>query len=170
MKAGLKEAREHGSSVTVTDEALDDICFYSEGYPHFVQQIGYSSFETDTDNNIDDTDVRQAMFMKDGAFDRIGDRYYKYMYYGRSKVDSYRQILNIMAQKFNNWVSRKEIEKQFPGNKTTLTNGIKVLRDRNIILSKPGSRGSYRLQWIGFAVWIDIINKRKEQEGKNNIL
>ncbi len=168
IRKGMKSAKEHGSSITVTDKALDAICLYSEGYPHFVQQIGYSSFAIDTDNNIDETDVREAMFLKNGAFDKIGNRYYKYMYYGRIKRDSYRQILNIMAQKSNNWVSRKEIEKQFSGNKTTLTNGIKALRDRNIILSKPGSRGSYRLQWIGFAVWINIINTREKQEGKNN--
>jgi len=168
IKAGLKEAKKHGSSTTVTDEALESICLYSEGYPHFVQQIGYSSFATDTDNNIDKNDVEQGMFTKNGAFDLIGDRYYKDMYYEKIKIDSYRQILNIMAQKFNNWVSRKEIEEQFRGKKSTLTNGIKALRDRNIILSKPGSRGSYRLQWIGFAIWIRAINKRKEQEGKNN--
>lgn len=48
-----------------------------------------------------------------------------------------------MGKKFNDWVSRKEIEQQFSGKKDTLTNGIKALRDRNIILSKPGSRGLY---------------------------
>ena len=104
------------------------------------------------------------MFNKNGALDLIGDRYYKDMYFGKIKKDSYRQILNIMANKSNKWISRKEIEKYFKGEKTTLKNGIKALRDRNIILSKPGSRGLYRLQWIGFAVWINKNNKRSEQK------
>jgi len=168
IKIGLEEANKNGSQTTVDDEALKYIYLYSEGYPHFVQQIGYSAFMMDTDNIIDKSDVQNAMFSKDGALDLIGDRYYKNMYYGKIKRDSYRQILNIMANKSNKWVSRKEIEKQFKGKKTILKNGIKALRDRNIILSKPGTRGLYRLQWIGFALWININNRRNEQEKQNN--
>lgn len=98
----------------------------------------------------------------------IEDRYYEDMYYGKIKKDSYRQILNIMARKSNDWVSKKEIKKKFKGKKTTLENGIKALRDRNIILSKPGSSGFFRLQLIGFAVWISKNNSRSEQEKQNN--
>jgi len=164
IKRGLEEANKDNSQTTVESEALKYIYLYSEGYPHFVQQIGYSAFTVDTDNNIDKSDVNAAMFNKNGAIDLIGDRYYKDMYFGKIKKDSYRQILNIMASKSNKWISRKEIEKYFKGKKTTLKNGIKALRDRNIILSKPGSRGLYRLQWIGFAVWINKNNKRNEQK------
>jgi len=165
---GLEEAKKHGSQTTIENEALKYIYLYSEGYPHFVQQIGYSAFVVDTDNHIDKSDVNDAMFNKNGALDLIGDRYYKNMYYSKIKKDSYRQILNIMASKSNKWVSKKEIKKYFKGKKTTLENGIKALRDRNIILSKPGTRGLYRLQWIGFAFWININNKRSEQVKENN--
>lgn len=166
IRRGLKEAEKHGPVTTITDKAMEYIYLYSEGYPHFVQQIGYSAFAFDADNEITEEDVKQGMFIEKGAFDLIGNRYYKDMYYNKIKIDSYREILHIMAKKLNDWVSRKEIEQQFRGKKNTLTNGIKALRDRNIILSKPGSRGLYRLQWIGFAVWINIINRRKEQEEK----
>lgn len=168
IKRGLEEANKHNSQTTVENKALEYIYLYSEGYPHFVQQIGYSAFMVDIDNNIDKSDVHDAMFAKNGALDLIGDRYYKDMYYGKIKEDSYRQILNIMARKFNDWVSKKEIKEKFKGKKSTLENGIKALRDRNIILSKPGSRGFYRLQWIGFAVWISKNNSRSEQEKQNN--
>ena len=141
---------------------MEAIYLYSEGYPHFIQQIGYSVFAIDTDNNITKEDVERGMFKSKGAFDLIGDRYYKDMYYNKIKIDSYREILIIMAKNSNDWVSRKDIEKQFSGKKDTLTNGIKALRDRNIILSKPGRRGLYRLQWIGFAVWINLVNRIKE--------
>lgn len=166
IRRGLKETEKQGTVTTITDRAMEEIYFYSEGYPHFVQQIGYSVFAHDTDNNITEEDVKCGMFLKNGAFDLIGDRYYKDMYYNKIKIDSYREILNIMAKNLNNWVSRKNIEEQFSGKKNTLTNGIKALRDRNIILSKPGNRGLYRLQWIGFAAWINIINKKNEQENK----
>ena len=159
---GLKVAEKQGINVTITDEAVEAIYLYSEGYPHFIQQIGYSVFAIDTDNNITKEDVERGMFKSKGAFDLIGDRYYKDMYYNKIKIDSYREILIIMAKNSNDWVSRKDIEKQFSGKKDTLTNGIKALRDRNIILSKPGRRGLYRLQWIGFAVWINLVNRIKE--------
>lgn len=161
---GLEELKERRISVSISDGAIDLIHVYSEGYPHFVQQIAYSAYALDSDNNIDVADVEHAMFWENGALDLIGDRYYKDLYYGKIKQDSYRQILDIMALKFNDWVSRKEIESEFTGKDTTLTNGIKALRDRNIILSKPGSRGLYRLQWIGFSVWINRLNLRKEKQ------
>jgi len=116
--------------------------------------------------NIDVADVERAMFSENGALDLIGDRYYKNLYYGKIKQDSYRQILDIMALKFDEWVTRKEIESVFTGKGSTLTNGIKALRDRSIILSKPSRRGLYRLQWVGFAVWINRLNQRKlKQKG-----
>jgi len=161
VREGLKEAKEKGIIVSVSDGAIDKIHLYSEGYPHFVQQIAYSAYSLDSDNSIDVADVERAMFSENGALDLIGDRYYKNLYYGKIKQDSYRQILDIMALKFNDWVSRKEIGENFRGKGTTLTNGIKALRDRNIILSKPGRRGLYRLQWVGFAVWINRINQWK---------
>jgi len=165
IRGGLNEVKkEHKVIVTVSTGAIDRIYVYSEGYPHFVQQIAYSAYALDADNNIDVADVENAMFSENGALDLIGDRYYKNLYYGKIKQDSYRQILDIMALKFNEWVSRKEIESVFTGKESTLTNGIKALRDRSIILSKPGRRGLYRLQWVGFAVWINRLNQRKQKQ------
>ncbi len=162
IRGGLNEVKERGIIISISEGATDSIHTYSEGYPHFVQQIAYSAYALDSDNNIDVADVYGAMFNENGALDLIGDRYYKDLYYGKIKQDSYRQILDIMATKLNDWVSLKEIKEQFRGEKTTLTNGIKALRDRSIILSKPGRRGLYRLQWIGFAVWINRVNERKQ--------
>ncbi len=161
IQGGLGELGSRSITVSVSTDAIDRIHVYSEGYPHFVQQIAYSAYATDSDNNIDVADVERAMFSKDGALDLIGDRYYKDLYYGKIKQDSYRQILGIMALEFNEWVSKKKIGQLFTGKESTLTNGIKALRNRNIILSKPGGRGLYRLQWVGFAVWINRINQRK---------
>jgi len=164
ITGGLKEVEAHKVVVSVSDGAIDLIHTYSEGYPHFVQQIAYSAYALDSDNNIDVADVERAMFSEKGALDLIGDRYYKDLYYGKIKQDSYREILNIMAIKINNWVSKQEIREQFHGKTTTLTNGIKALRERSIILSKPGRSGLYRLQWVGFAIWINTINQRKQKQ------
>lgn len=167
---GIKEIKEKSSiDVTVDEDALDHIVFFSEGYPHFVQQIGYSVLELDKDNHITKNNVIQAMFMEGGALDCIGDRYYKHLYFDLIKEDSYRRILHIMAEKEDNWISKKEIEKDFKGKGTTLTNGLKALRERNIILSKPGTKGVYRLQWKGFALWLKRTSERLQSAEKTPI-
>ena len=162
IRSGLKEANEHipGVTITITDEALDNIYFYSEGYPHFVQQIGACVFAVDADNNVTAEDVKNGMFMKGSAIDLIGNRYYDDLYYNRINVDSYRRILSVMAQKWDMWISKAEIKKEFKGSAATLTNGLKALRDRNVILSRKGAKGQYRLQWRSFAFWINAKTRQ----------
>lgn len=158
---GLNEYNEKYPSekITIDNDALKDIYFFSEGYPHFVQQICYSALNVDSDNRITSDDIISALSGKGGAIDLIGDRYYKDLYYKRIQVNSYREILKIMAEKWNQWITKSEIKKSFKEKPSTLDNGLKALRDRNIILSKIGSRGEYRLQWASFAFWIKNYTK-----------
>ena len=85
--------------------------------------------------------------------------------YNKIKKDSYRQVLVIMAEKLDSWVSRTYIRNRFKGEKATLNNAIAALRTRGIILDKEGSRGMYRLQDKGFAWWI-VMNKKREDRDK----
>ena len=144
----------------ISEKAIYQFHSLSEGYPHFLQQIGYSTIELSKSNIITDEDVREAMFSQGGALELIGNRYYSDLFYNKINVDSYRLILEIMAEKWDEWISKQEIRKSFKGSSTTLTNGIKALRDRHIILSKRGVRGQYRLQWLSFAFWIKIHKSR----------
>lgn len=154
---------EPGRNLQFTEDAQTAFHAMSEGYPHFLQQIGFSTLELTDSNIITGQHVRDSMFANQGALEIIGNRYYADLYYSKINVDSYRQILDIMAEKWNEWITKDEIRKLFKGSDTTLTNGIQALRDRNIILSKRGVRGQYRLQWLSFAFWIKIhkmkINK-----------
>lgn len=164
IQRGIEEANKQstsGSQISIDEDALEHIVFYSEGYPHFVQQIGASAFSVNSDNIITAEDVKTGMFMPGGALDLIGDRYYKDLFYNKIKVESYREILKIMAQKWDGWITKKEIEKQFKGKPAALVNGLKALRDRNIILSKNDARGQYRLQWKSFAFWIKEFTKSR---------
>jgi len=161
---GLSEAnKKNAEPVQISEDALNLIVMFSEGYPHFVQQFGYSSYAEDSDNLIDADDVKNAAYSRHGAFDLIGDRYYKDMYFNRIRKDSYRQVLKIMSENWNNWISKKEIRAQFKGREDTLNNALKALADRNIILRRPGVRGQYRLQWAGFAFWIKLFATRMEE-------
>lgn len=146
--------------LSITDEALDVFYDLSEGYPHFLQQIGFSTISMCNNTTIKSKDVEDAMFNVDGALNLIGKRYYTDFFYNKINVDSYRQILIIMAKKWNSWISKQEIRKEFTGSGSNLDNGIKALRDRNIILTRRGVRGQYRLQWLSFAFWINIHSSR----------
>ncbi|MEN9912949.1 MAG: hypothetical protein RLY66_357 [Candidatus Parcubacteria bacterium] len=161
---GLKEAENTSGIETLIDQDAKNAIFaYSEGYPHFVQQIGFSVFDADADNVINKSDVEKGFFMKNGALEMIGDRYYAKMFYGNINVESQREILKIMSEKWNDFVSREEIKKKFSGNEITLTNGIRALTQKGIIIPKDGAKGVYRLQWASFAFWIKSHDKAKHR-------
>ena len=135
----------------ITEEASESLISYSEGYPHFIQQFGHSAFNVDTDGVIDVDDVAKGALGDKGALELIGNRYYRNDFYNKIQKESYRQVLRIMAEKLDGWVTKKEIKSKFKGKEGTLN---KALRDRHIIISKEGTRGVYRLQHKGFALWI----------------
>jgi hypothetical protein len=110
----------------------------------------------DTDNVIDRSDLEKSAFGPRGALDLIGDRYYRNDFYNKIQQDSYRQVLRIMADDLDGWVTRAKIKSKFKGKDSILNNAIKALRDRHIILSKEGEKGVYRLQHKGFALWIKL--------------
>lgn len=151
-----KASKLNKTEISISTEAVDLIEKLAEGYPHFIQQFGHSAFASDTDNKIDLEDVQKGAYGKNGALELIGSRYYRNDFYSRIGKDNYRQVLRIMANQLDGWVTKKEIREQFKGTETTLSNAIKALRDRHIIISKEGSKGVYRLQHKGFALWIKI--------------
>lgn len=66
----MKEAnRLNQREYTIADEAKNLLVHYSEGYPHFIQQFGYSAFDVDSDGVIDDRDVIAGAFGRGGALD-----------------------------------------------------------------------------------------------------
>jgi len=154
--------RKKGTEIVIDKDALESFFGVSEGYPHFLQQIGYSVIDNLASENITKELVEETMFKEGGALDLIGNRYYVDLYYNRINVDSYRQILSIMAERWNDWITKADIRKTFTGSGSELNNGIKALRDRNIILTKRGVKGVYRLQWLSFAFWIRIHKHKKE--------
>src|SRR5262249_8146472 len=128
----------------------------SEGYPHFIQQFGFSAFEADTDHVIEITDVMNGAFGEHGALHQIGERYYRDDYYNKVQQESYRQGLTINHHKLDDWVTKPEIRKAFKGKSSTLDNAIHALLSRNIIMPKEGAKGVYRLQHKGFSLWISL--------------
>ena len=153
----LAEAEKlNGKATKIADDGRQLLVGFSEGYPHFIQQFGYSAFAADTDDLITTPDVINGAFGKNGAMEAIGDRYYRDNFYNKIQEENYRQVLRIMADKLDGWVTKAEIRARFKGSDSSLDNAIKALRDRRIIFSKEGARGVYRLQHKGFALWIKM--------------
>jgi hypothetical protein len=162
IEMGIKRANRLNpeETTTITEEATHHLAIYSEGYPHFIQQFAFSAFAADRDNVIDLDDVLTGGFGRRGAMELIGDRYYRDSYYIKIQKESYRQVLRIMADKLDDWITKKEIKSSFKGKESTLDNALFALRDRQIILAKEGERGVYRLQHKGFAWWIKLVHSK----------
>jgi len=155
--------RDNTEKTTITEDGEKLLVNLSEGYPHFIQQFGYCAFAADTDGTITDTDVLGSALGKRGGLEIIGDRYYRNDFYNKIQKDSYRQVLRIMADKDDGWISKADIKTKFQGKESTLDNAIQALRERHIILSQEGQRGVYRLQHRGFALWIKLYTADQNQ-------
>jgi hypothetical protein len=157
----LEHSKEiNNQEITIESGAKKLLIELSEGFPHFIHQYGYCAFDLCDGKIITEKNVQDGAFGENGAIEKIGDKYYRDDYYNKIKVESYRKVLAIMAEKLDSWVSRTYIKNRFKGKDSTLNNAINALRSRGIILDKEGSRGTYRLQDKGFAWWI-VMNEKK---------
>ena len=160
----LEDANSQNDEKTsIDDDGRQALITFSEGYPHFIQQFGFSAFDADTDLKIDRDDVFRGAVGPMGAMEKIGDRYYRNDFYNKIQKDSYRQVLRIMAASEKHWVSKADIRSKFHGKTTTLDNAIHALLERKIILAKEGERGTYRLQHRGFAFWINLYTSNPQE-------
>jgi len=162
ISRGIEHANKiNVEKIEISDEALDQIALLSEGYPHFIQQFGFSAFAAATGETITNDDVTSSAFGAGGAIETIGIKYYQSDFYSKIKSDEYRQVLKIMAARGNEWVRKSEIRAEFNGNEGRLSNAIQALTSRRIIQKDTGRDGVYRLQQRGFALWIQYFGDVK---------
>lgn len=166
---GLAEAHEKdGKETKIEPMALDLIATLSEGYPHFVQQFSYSAFDCDTDYNITTADVQRGAFGENGALDQLGLRYFSEMYFDNIGSPDYRRVLNSMAEHLDGWVARGEIIRTSGVKETQVTNALRMLRERRIIISNDQKQGEYRLPTRSFAVWIKALQAKQDAVQKGS--
>jgi len=163
VRKGLVEAKTvNATDISISPKAESMITSFSEGYPHFIQQFAYSAFDANKDQVIDDKDVLVGAIRPNGAFQQLGLKYYEELYFDQIGSDEYRQVLRIMSDQLDDWVDKKDICKASGLKETTLNNAISALKKRNIIVAKPGTKGTYRLPAKSFAAGISAYTKAKE--------
>jgi hypothetical protein len=143
--------------------------FGSGRYPHFIQQFSYSAFDQDSDNNITVDDVERGAFKENGALDQLGKRYFSELYFEKIASEDYRRVLNSMAEHLDSWMTRAQIIKASGVKDTQVTNALKALRERQIILVNEHQQGQYRLPTKSFAVWIKALNVKRKQPSPSEI-
>jgi len=164
---GLEEAeKKNGFATSIDDHALELIAHLSEGYPHFVQQYAYSSFEQDTDRNIDTKDVLTGLTKENGALQQLGMRYFENMYTEEVRSDDYRTVLQIVA-KYPGYVQRKTIIEESGLKRYTVDNALAALKKRGSLVAKSGQKGHYRLPSRSFATWIRAFKITREEIRQN---
>lgn len=169
IEKGLRESNKRNEKdTTIRKNAMQLLVSLSEGYPHFIQQFAYSAFETDVDYDITQKDVLAGAFAENGALWQLGDKYFDEMYNSKIASDDYRTVLDTMANHGDSWVARKQIIEESKVAPTTVTNALKALKDREIILSDETrkGRGFYRLPTRSFAAWINALKEVEAKSGK----
>ena len=132
----------------------------SQGYPHFIQEYAYAAFDADTDGRIDMNDLQTGVYRENGALDQLGKKYFKNMYTDRISSDDYRTVLRSMSSRLDGYVTKGQLRDWTGLKESTLAHAIAALKDREIIIAKPGARGMYRLPSKSFAVWIQTYADR----------
>lgn len=166
---GLDEAnKKNAVKTTATDEALNLISAYSEGYPYFIQQYAHSAFDHDRDNEIDGKDVSEALTKEGGALDLLGQRYFENMYTDEIRSNDYRTVLQIVAKRMPDSATKREIQNESGLKAYTVNNALNALKKRGMIVSESGVDGVFRLPSQSFAAWILAFKIRAEASDQSS--
>jgi hypothetical protein len=160
IERGIARANETNEvKISIDETALEYLCDMSEGYPHFLQQFSYCAFEANTDNVIDIGDIVEGAYQENGAINQLGAKFFSDMYHAKISSDDYRRVLNIMANHSDDWLKRGQIQKETGLSEHTVTNALRTLLSKNIILKDESRLGFYRLPTKSFAVWINATKR-----------
>jgi len=95
----IERALENGKPKKNIDmEAVKEILFYSENYPHLIQELGYSSFKMSSGDKIMKEDVKAGLHgneLYEGSVKKLGKLFFSKMYDTIRKNQNYKEVLKI---------------------------------------------------------------------------
>ncbi len=141
---------EKNSNITITAEEIvrNKIVSLSQGYPHFVQQLASSTFETDIDNHLDEEDLVNGLLCENGALIQIGKRYF-IQDYCQNTTQEQRDLLNFIALEHQNDDVLKGLENDLFNDSQKET--LEVLIKQNLLVRE---NGLIRFKYSLFGLWI----------------
>ena len=164
IQMGLDRAnKKNPVLVGIEPDAMDYIREMSEGYPHFLQQFAHSAFAANSDETIDVGDVMNGAFGENGAFDQLGQKFFSEKYNILISTDEYRTVLDAMSTYGDKWLRKKDIVEISGVKEGTVTNALKALKKREIVVHDATRQGFYRLPTKSFAAWINASKRRKRE-------
>lgn len=170
INAAIREANEKGHGLEITEEAKEMLVRLSEGYPNFIQEFGYAGVQADTDDIVTIEDVERGAWSEHGAFAQLGEKYFKHLYLGKIASEGYRKLLQSMAKHDDAWVTKEQLRTEAGLSETILTNALQALLSREIILSREGRKGFYRLPSRSFAAWLRAYQLNTEETNAGDVL
>ena len=148
---------------TISQKAIKEILFYSENYPHLIQELGYSSFKMSEGDKIVKENVKAGLYgneFYEGSIKKLGKLFFSRMYNEIRKNQNYKEVLKVIANLSGNdhqWVSRKSILQKSSKKKTSLGVAISDLNNKNLIIKNPDKNGEYKMHSKMFQVYISKI-------------
>ena len=64
---------------TISKKAIDTILFYSENYPHLIQELGFSSFFMSKETELTESDVKAGLHGNkdyEGSIEKLGQLFF----------------------------------------------------------------------------------------------
>jgi Cdc6-like AAA superfamily ATPase len=157
--------------VTISREAMEAIIRFSGGYPQFIQELGYATFEMDNDNHLDMRDFIRGVEgneFYEGAIKQLGRKLFDKMYLQDIGSDTYRKILSAIARHKKETIKPSEISKQSGISKKVVGTYLRNMVKRNILVKEI--RGEYHLVNRLFGVYILLYEKKLENSKKLPLL
>ena len=151
-----------GTGITINKDALDSIVFWSTGFPSLLQEMCYSVWEANDDNQIDDDDVVNGLIE---AIEELERKYFRRRFLQQVGSNTYREILDIMASNDDDVIQYKWICEKLKKSKSKCKNPGSYLGNmvsRGIIRKvRAGRRGEYQFSDRMFKLYIRLLEFRK---------
>lgn len=142
----------------ITREAVDLIFYYSDGHPHFVHQFGYCAFEMAVLEEdglvINASDVTRGAISPRGAFDLLGDMYFRESLEEVELEEYALQILDRVTGAPGRWFAQIELADEVGCEQRLLGPLLRRMCDLSLLAE---NRASYRVRYTCFAFWYKAI-------------
>ncbi len=158
-EAELQVRNEGYEGFKITSSARNAIFEFSNGHPQFVHQFGYSAFEASCrsyssgDFIVDQQHVTKGAFEERGAFDLIGDVYFRQEFSEFSEDQRALAILDCLSEDPRKGFTANDLRAQASLDVSTIANFLNRLVKGGLVLG-PDDFGCFRVRHPCFAYWL----------------